>query len=105
MQAATMLRWARHLEGLTQRELAERAEVPQATVARIESGQITPRIDTVEKLLRVVGHELTIEPRPGAGVDMSKIRELLRLTPGQRLQLATKDAAGMDRIIAWSWML
>jgi hypothetical protein len=71
----------------------------QATVGRIEAGLITPRVDTLEKLLRAAGQELSVSPRPGRGVDRSQIRELLRLTPRQRLELAAGDAAGISRLM------
>jgi transcriptional regulator with XRE-family HTH domain len=100
MKAATALRDARRLANLTQRQLAERAHVPQATVGRIEAGQITPRVDTLEKLLRAAGQELSFSPRPGIGVDRSQIRELLRLTPKERLELAAGDAAAIGRLMA-----
>ena len=100
MQAAVILRSARRDARLTQRQLADRAGVPQATVGRIESGQITPRVDTLDNLLRAAGQELNAGARPGIGVDRSQIRELLRLTPGQRLQLASQDAAGIGRLLA-----
>jgi len=83
---------------MTQRQLAERAGVPQATVGRIESGQITPRVDTLDRLLRAAGQELNVGARPGVGIDRTQIRELLRLTPAQRLELAVRDAAGLDRL-------
>jgi transcriptional regulator with XRE-family HTH domain len=95
-----MLRDARRLAGLTQRQLAGRAGVAQATVGRIESGQITPRVDTLENLLRVAGQELTPSAHPGRGVDRSQIHELLRLTPAQRLELAAADANGLVRLEA-----
>jgi len=95
-----MLRDARRLAGLTQRQLADRAGVAQATVGRIESGQITPRVDTLENLLRAAGQELAPSPRPGTGVDRTQIRELLRLTPGKRLELAAADAIGLGRLDA-----
>lgn len=100
VKAASLLRYARRLAGLTQRQLAVLAGVPQATVGRIETGQITPRVDTLEKLLRAAGRELNVGARPGIGVDRSQIRELLRLTPGQRLELAARDAAGLGRLQA-----
>ena len=93
-----MLRYARQLAGLTQRQLAELAGVPQATVGRIEGGLVTPRTDTLERLLRAAGLELTVGSRPGIGIDRSQIRELLRLTPRQRLDLAAGDAAGLARL-------
>jgi transcriptional regulator with XRE-family HTH domain len=100
MKAAPLLRQARRSTGLTQRELALRAGVPQATVGRIEAGRVEPRFDTLDGLLRATGQELGIGPRPGTGVDRSQIRELLRLTPRQRLELAVRDAAGLDRLLA-----
>jgi transcriptional regulator with XRE-family HTH domain len=93
-----MLRYARQRAGLTQRQLAERAGVPQATVGRIEGGLVAPRTDTMERLLRAAGLELTVGSRPGIGIDRSQIRELLRLTPRQRLDLAAGDAAGLARL-------
>lgn len=98
MRAAQMLRDARRTAGLTQRELAQRARMPQATVGRIESGQVSPRVDTLETLLRAAGSELRVGHRPGVGIDRTQIRELLRQTPMQRLQLAAGDAAGMSRL-------
>jgi len=93
-----MLRSARRQAGMTQRELAARAGVPQTTVGRVEAGLITPRVDTLERLLRATGQELSVSPRPGAGVDRSQIRRLLRLTPRQRLDLGVRDAAGFGQL-------
>lgn len=81
-----MLRWARRKAGLTQRELAERAGVAQPTVARIESGAVVPRVDTLDKLLRACGYTLEVEELRGQGVDTSLIDEMLDLTPEQRLE-------------------
>ncbi len=44
------LRKQRTLRALTQAELAERAGVTTATVARIERGEIEPRMTTLRKL-------------------------------------------------------
>lgn len=67
--------------------------MPQSTVGRIETGAIEPRAVTLERLLRATGHELSIEPHYGGGVDRSLIRWFLRLTPKERIQYA---AAGGD---------
>jgi len=93
MSAGRITRYARRRAGLSQRALARAAGVPQSTVARIETGQLAPRVDTLERVLRAAGHTLTFEPIAGIGVDRSQIRELLRLTPGQRARLAVADAA------------
>jgi transcriptional regulator with XRE-family HTH domain len=83
---------------MTQRQLAAAAGVPQPTVARIESGAVNPRTDTLQRLLAATGHELTYEPRLGIGVDRSAIRERLRLTPAQRVRLAIEEARYMPDI-------
>jgi transcriptional regulator with XRE-family HTH domain len=55
------LRSLRRLADLSQRELAERSGVPQATLARIESGRATdPRFRTVERLVRAAGGKMAI---------------------------------------------
>jgi transcriptional regulator with XRE-family HTH domain len=92
MTAARLLRRARRRAGLSQRELARHASVPQSTVARVELGVISPRANTLDRLLRAAGQTLTVEPLLGVGVDRTQIRELLRLSPQQRLRLAEADA-------------
>jgi transcriptional regulator with XRE-family HTH domain len=95
MTAARLLRTARTRARLTQRALAERAGVPQPVIARIESGASRPRIDTVDRVLRACGAELTLRPRLGEGVDRTAMREMLRLTPRRRLELAASEAANL----------
>lgn len=80
-----MLRFARGKAGLSQRQLAERAGVPQPTVARIESGAVTPRVDTLDKLLRICGYTLEVERLRGEGVDRTVIDQMLDLPPAERL--------------------
>ncbi len=93
MNAARLVKHARRKAGLSQRGLAEVAGVPQSTVARIELKQLAPRTDTLDRLLRAAGHTLELQPVLGVGVDRSQIRELLRLSPGQRASVAAADAA------------
>jgi predicted transcriptional regulator len=95
MQIARLVREARRSAGLTQRELAARAGVPQSTVGRIESGRIGPRWSTVEGLLRASGSSFELSPAAGTGIDRTQIRALLRLTPLERAELAAADAAGL----------
>lgn len=60
-----MLRAARRTRGVSQRELAERADVPRSTVDRIEAGSSKPKIETVEVLLDALGYELVVCTRRG----------------------------------------
>ena len=93
-----MLRQARGRAGLTQRELASRATVAQSVVARIESGGVVPRLDTLDRLLSACGEGLESGPRPGRSLDRSIIRELLALSPGERARLAVDEARNVERI-------
>ncbi len=92
VDAASLLRGARRSAGLTQRDLAGRAGVPQPTVARIESGVQEPRHETLDRLLRACGFELRLVPittgEDANGVDREQIRQLLRLSPAERFQRA-----------------
>ncbi|ERL66638.1 helix-turn-helix transcriptional regulator [Schleiferilactobacillus shenzhenensis] len=51
---------AREKAGLTQQELADRAEVPQSTIARIERGRNTS-IDTLSKIAAALNLPLTVK--------------------------------------------
>ncbi len=93
-----MLRNARRRSGLTQRALAARAGVPQSTVGRIEAGALTPRTDTLARLLRASGHELELATRLGDGVDRGQIRERLARTPRERLEDLAAAAEAIRRI-------
>jgi transcriptional regulator with XRE-family HTH domain len=99
MEPRSLLRDARATAGLTQRALARLAGVPQPTVARIESGAVVPRVDTLDRLLHWCGRELTTAPRAGAGVDRSQIVEILRLSPRERVEQLVRDARGLDRLL------
>jgi transcriptional regulator with XRE-family HTH domain len=98
MIAARLLTQARRNAGLSQRALGLAAGIPQSTVARIEAGRLVPRADTLQRLLQAAGRSLATEPMLGVGVDRTQIRELLRLTPGQRARLAVADAAALHAI-------
>jgi transcriptional regulator with XRE-family HTH domain len=84
---------------MTQRELARAARVPQSTVARIERGQLMPRIDTFDRLIRAAGYELRAEQRPGFGVNRTLISRQLRLTPEERLQLVTANSNNLANLL------
>jgi predicted transcriptional regulator len=100
MNGAHALRQARRRAGLTQRELAQRAGVPQSAIARIESGRVVPRIDTLDRLLRVCGDQLEAVPKLGEGIDRTLIRNMLKLTPDERLDLASAEGRNLAKLLA-----
>ncbi len=95
MRAAHHLRFARRRVGMTQRELAARSGVPQATIARIESARAEPRFALLERLLAECGQELVSEDRHGLGIDRTTIRQMLELDPMERLALAADEARNL----------
>lgn len=52
--------------GLNQRDLAEKCGVPHSTIARMESGAVTPKLDTLIKVCRELGLRLKVERVKGA---------------------------------------
>lgn len=95
-----MLHYARRRAGLSQRELAARAGVPQPAVARIERGQVSPRVDTLERLLGAAGMTLQLAPRIGEGVDRTLIRHSLARTPVERIAAAGRAANNLALFLA-----
>lgn len=79
---------ARRSARLSQRELARRSGVPQAAISRIEKGIVSPRTETLDRLLRECERDLALIERPGTGVDRTLIRERLALTTDERAHLA-----------------
>ncbi len=82
--------------GLTQRALAERAGLPQSTVARIETGRTDPSVTLLSRLLRPCGYDLEAQPALGLGVDRSQIQERLALSALERLQRLTLEARSLS---------
>ena len=53
---------ARKEQGISQRELGKLTGIKQPVIARIESGQSSPRIDTLVKLLAPLGKTIAVVP-------------------------------------------
>jgi predicted transcriptional regulator len=98
MDAGRVLRQARRRAGLTQRQLAAKAGVPQSVIARIESRAVIPRVDTLDRLLEACGEGLESQSRPGRGLDRTGYRELLAMAPADRLEQSAAAARGLARL-------
>jgi transcriptional regulator with XRE-family HTH domain len=83
---------------MSQRALSARTGIAQATIARIETGRDNPRVDTLERLLRACGDSLEAVPRAGVGIDRTEIRELLALTPAERVATLAEEATVLARL-------
>jgi transcriptional regulator with XRE-family HTH domain len=88
--AATLLAEARHRCGLTQRELATRAGVPQSTVAAIEAGRRNPTVDLLTR----------IAERGGLGLELRVTRDSgdSAAAAGRRVAAALATA---DHALGW----
>lgn len=72
MDAAGLIRQARAKAGMTQTELARAAGTSQPAVAAYESGQRSPSVRTLNKLIRATGATLhmSVTAAPAAGGDL-----------------------------------
>ena len=88
MEPGTALRETRRAARLSQQQVAARSGIPQSAIARIESGRVVPRVDTFERLLTACDSSIEVRRKLGVGIDRTVMRELLRLSPSERLQYA-----------------
>ena len=89
--AGRMVRYARRRAGLTQRQLAAKAGIPQESIARIERGRVDPRVGTLDRLLEACEFGLEAMPRLGIGIDRTQFVSLLRASPAERLAIGIED--------------
>jgi transcriptional regulator with XRE-family HTH domain len=61
MTSGELIRDARRRHGLSQRRLAIRAGASQAWISRIERGEISPSIESLDRLLLVMGEGLRLQ--------------------------------------------
>lgn len=93
MRADLLIRDARRAAGLTQAELADRLGISQSAIAKLEREGSNPTVETLDRVLRPTGHRLqliasawrTAIDEPGPSIDVSLVRQHLRLDPGRRI--------------------
>jgi transcriptional regulator with XRE-family HTH domain len=79
MDAAVTIRRARSSAGLTLRGLAALAGTSDATLSAYETGHKTPRVDTMQRILRAAGFEAEVHlaRRPSGEDRVAKGAELV----------------------------
>lgn len=89
MTAADLIRATRVRHGLTQTALARRAGTTQTAISRLERGDRSPTVETLRRLLLVMGEDLVLRTRPLKGdFDLDHLRAELARTPAERLERA-----------------
>ena len=97
MLIQNLVREARKRAGLTQTALAERANVPQSTIARIETGARASSTAMVERLVRAAGFEIRAELGDPDPETASLFERTLARTPSERLADAARAARFVRR--------
>lgn len=99
--AGLLLRTAREALDCGVRELAEAAGCSQGVVRRIESGELDPTLDTVERIVNASGLEVRAAPAPGDGryrgaspdaVEVSRVRAAVEADRALREDLGAPAA-------------
>jgi transcriptional regulator with XRE-family HTH domain len=90
MSLGDLLRATRERHGLSQIALARRASTTPRQIGRIERGEISPSVTTLERLMRVMGERLELDATPSDGGNLSdaELRESVALTRVERVQEA-----------------
>lgn len=86
LEPGRLIREARIRHGLNQEQLAIRAGTTQSAISRIEKERVSPTVQTLAELLRLLGEDLvlSLEERD-AGIDKSLVDERLRMSESERL--------------------
>jgi transcriptional regulator with XRE-family HTH domain len=84
--AGEFLREVRNAYGISQNELATRANTTQSAISRIESGKVSPSFDTMRELLRLMSADLVLDATArDTGVDTSLNERNFESTPSARI--------------------
>ncbi len=86
MDGGLLIRESRLRAGLTQAELARRAGTSQPAIARYERGDVSPRVATLDRIVRACGLELLSGLVHYDDHDRTLYEPLLRMTPSERLE-------------------
>lgn len=88
MSPDELLREARRRAGLTQSELARKADVPQSVLSAYERGRRQPAAAALSWILRSAGFDLSLRPHPvdpdRAGRRLRDVLSLLDRLPNRR---------------------
>lgn len=97
VRCGSLVREARRRHKLDQAELAQRLGTSQPAISRIERDQVSPTIETLERILNALGETLRVstlaldKPAPGgSNQSIAELRADYRLSAEERLAQAAK---------------
>jgi transcriptional regulator with XRE-family HTH domain len=97
VRCGALIREARRRHGLGQAELAKLIGTSQPAISRIEHDQVSPTVETLERILNALGETLRVStlplslPAPGASnQSIAELRADYRLSPEERLAQAAQ---------------
>ena len=104
MTAAELLRETRRRHGIDQRSLARRCRTSQTHISRIERGEVSPSVETLDRLLQAMGERLEVAAAPGPHGNqvINELRADMRLTPGERIVQAAELSRALTTIASAS---
>lgn len=107
VRCGTLVRDARRRHGFGQAELAKRLGTSQPAISRIEHDQVSPTLDTLERILNAMGETLRVgtlpltEPAPGgSNQSIAELRADYRLSPEERLTQAAQLSEAATELAA-----
>lgn len=99
MTPGQLIREARRSAGLTQQALASRVGTTQSAVAGMEADRSSPRVATLERVLRACGRELSLSaPQPRSSIDETLVAQRLRIPAGERIKSLERGYADVRAI-------
>ena len=102
MSSGALIREVRLSAGLSQMELARRAEVAQSVISAYESDRREPGLAMLTKLVEAAGHELVIDVRPSPnlrrGLPDSRLGRRLRRRRRSVIEAAARRGASNVRV-------
>ncbi len=100
MCAAQLVRQLRLDADLSQEQLAIRAGTTKTAVSRLEAGRVSPRVETLERLLLCLGYRLELTAVPlTPRTDRSQLDAVAPLSPTQRLDHALASQASLTNLV------
>ena len=101
--ASELLRNARRRHGVSQRALARRSRTSQTHISRIERGEVSPSVETLDRLLQALGERLELSATcgPRGNASTAELRaDYDRLTAGERVLQAAELSRAATTIAA-----